>query len=77
VLNNPLDLPLDIKEQYEVGPSLAKDTIDSGVRASIIGAVLVAAFHDHLLHVGGVIAVAVLAVNITSSSESWPASARP
>jgi SecD/SecF fusion protein len=65
VLNNPLDLPLDIKEQYEVGPSLAKDTIDSGVRASIIGAVLVAAFMITYYTVGGVIAVAVLAVNIT------------
>ncbi len=65
VLNNPLDLPLDIKEQYEVGPSLATDAISSGVRASVIGAVLVAAFMITYYTVGGVIAVGVLAVNIT------------
>ena len=64
VLNNPLDLPLDIKEQYEVGPSLASDAIDSGVRASIIGAVLVAGLMITYYTVGGVIAVGVLAVNI-------------
>jgi SecD/SecF fusion protein len=65
VLNNPLDLPLDIKEQYEVAPSLATDAINSGVRASVIGAVLVAAFMITYYTVGGVIAVGVLAVNIT------------
>ena len=65
VLNNPLDLPLDIKEQYEVGASLATDAIDSGVRAAIIGAVLVAAFMITYYTIGGVIAVGVLAVNIT------------
>ena len=65
VLNNPLDLPLDIKEQYEVGPSLAQDAIDSGLRASIIGSILVAAFMITYYTVGGVIAVGVLAVNIT------------
>jgi SecD/SecF fusion protein len=30
VLNNPLDVPLSIKEQYEVGPSMAEDAIVSG-----------------------------------------------
>ena len=53
VLNNPLDLPLEIKEQYEVGPSLAQDAIDSGVRASVIGTVLVAAFMITYYTVGG------------------------
>jgi SecD/SecF fusion protein len=65
VLNNPLDLPLEIKEQYEVGPSLATDAIKSGMRASIIGAALVAGFMITYYTIGGVIAVAVLAVNIT------------
>jgi len=65
VLNNPLDLPLDIKEQYEVGPSLASDAISSGIRASVIGAVLVAAFMITYYTIGGFIAVGVLAVNIT------------
>ena len=64
VLNNPLDLPLQIKEQYEVGPSLAQDAIDSGVTASVIGAVLVAAFMITFYTVGGVVAVLSLFVNV-------------
>ena len=63
-LNNPLDLPLVVKEQFEVGPSLAADAISSGVRASVIGAALVAAFMITYYTVGGVIAVITLAVNM-------------
>jgi SecD/SecF fusion protein len=35
VLNNPLDLPLLVREQSEVGPSLAEDAITGGVVAVI------------------------------------------
>jgi SecD/SecF fusion protein len=65
VLNNPLDLPLVVKEQYEVGPSLAKDAVKSGVRASIIALAAVAAFMVTFYATGGVVAVLVgLAVNL-------------
>jgi SecD/SecF fusion protein len=64
VLNNPLDLPLDIKEQYEVGPSLAQDAIDSGVKAAIIGAALVAGFMIMYYTAGGVIAIVSVTVNV-------------
>ena len=64
VLNNPLDLPLVIKEQHAVGPSLAQDAIDSGVKASVIGTALVAAFMITFYTTGGIVAVASLAVNI-------------
>ncbi len=64
VLNNPLDLPLEVKEQYEVGPSLAQDAIDSGVMASVIGTALVAAFMITFYTTGGLIAVITLAVNL-------------
>jgi len=64
VLNNPLDLPLIVKEQYEVGPSLADDAISSGVRASIIGVTLVAAFMVTFYTTGGVVAVLMLGVNL-------------
>ncbi len=64
VLNNPLDLPLVIKEQHEVGPSLAQDAIDSGVKASVIGTALVAAFMITFYTTGGLVAVASLAINI-------------
>ena len=64
VLNNPLDLPLVIKEQHEVGPSLAQDAIDNGVKAAVVGTALVAAFMITFYTTGGLIAVASLAVNI-------------
>ncbi len=63
-LNNPLDLPLVVKQQYYVGPSLAQDAIDSGVRAAVIGAALVAGFMITYYTVGGVIAVVTLAINM-------------
>ncbi len=64
VLNNPLDLPLVVKEKYEVGPSLAADAISSGIRASIIGAVLVCGFMITYYTVGGIVSVFSLFVNI-------------
>jgi SecD/SecF fusion protein len=64
VLNNPLDLPLEIREQYEVGPSLAADAVSSGVRASIIGVALVAAFMVTIYTAGGVFALVSLAINV-------------
>ncbi len=64
VLNNPLDLPLQVKEQYEVGPSLATDAISNGVKASILGTVLVCAFMVTYYTVGGVVSLITLAINL-------------
>ena len=64
VLNNPLAVQLVVKEQYEVGPSLAKDAVDSGVRSAVIGTALVAAFMITFYTTGGLVAVATLAINI-------------
>ena len=64
VLNNPLDLPLIVKEQNEVGPSLATDAISKGVFASEVGVALVAAFMITFYTTGGVVAVLMLAVNL-------------
>lgn len=64
VLNNPLDVPLQVKEQYEVGPSLATDAISNGVKASILGTVLVCAFMVTYYTVGGVVSLITLAVNL-------------
>jgi len=64
VLNNPLDLPLVVKEQEEVGPSLAQDAIDSGVKAAIIGTAAVAGFMITFYTTGGLVAVVTLAINI-------------
>ena len=64
VLNNPLDTPLQIKEQYEIGPSLATDAVSSGVKAAVIGTVAVCVFMITFYATGGVVAVISLAVNI-------------
>jgi SecD/SecF fusion protein len=63
-LNNPLDLPLIVKQQEIVGPSLATDTISSAIKASIIGTALVAGFMITYYTIGGLVAVCTLAVNI-------------
>jgi len=64
VLNNPLDLPLKIVEQYEVGPSLASDAISSGRLAFIIGVSITAAFIVVFYSTGGLLAVCAMALNV-------------
>lgn len=64
VLNNPLDLPLSIQEQYEVGPSLAADSVASGKLAFIIGTALTAAFIIFFYTSGGLLAVIAMAINV-------------
>lgn len=64
VLNNPLQQTLKVKEQYEVGPSLASDAIVSGTKAAVIGSVAVAVFMIICYTVGGVFAVISLAFNL-------------
>ncbi|CAM2843428.1 protein translocase subunit SecD [Rariglobus hedericola] len=64
VLNNPLDLPLQIKEQYEVGPSLAADAVSSGKLAFIIGTALTAAFIIIFYTSGGFLAVIAMILNV-------------
>ena len=63
-LNNPLDTPLQVKEQYEVGASLADDAVASGWKAALIGTAAVCAFMITFYATGGVVAVISLAVNI-------------
>jgi len=64
VLNNPLDLPLQIKEQYEVGPSLAADSVSSGKLAFIIGTALTAVFIMFFYTTGGLLAVFAMILNV-------------
>ncbi len=64
VLNNPLDVPMHVKEQYEIGPSLAEDAVSSGLIASVIGSALVAAFMILFYSSGGFLAVIMLAINV-------------
>ena len=64
VLNNPLDLPLQIKEQYEVGPTLAADSVSSGKLAFIIGTALTALFIVFFYTTGGLLAVFAMILNV-------------
>jgi SecD/SecF fusion protein len=64
VLNNPLDLPLQVKEQYEVAATLADDAVASGVKSALIGTAAVCAFMITFYATGGLVAVISLAVNI-------------
>ncbi len=64
VLNNPLDLPLKVQEQYEVGPTLAAESISSGRLAFIIGLCCTAAFMIVFYTSGGFLAVCAMALNL-------------
>ena len=64
VLNNPLEFSLEVAELYEVGPTLAKDSIDSGKRAATWGVSLVAIFMTAYYLIGGVIALITVVLNL-------------
>jgi len=65
VLNNPLDVPLVVRQQNIVGPSLAQDAITSGVKATWVGVGLVALFMIGYYTIAGLVAVISVIVNIT------------
>lgn len=65
VLNNPLDVPLQVKEQYEVGKTLGDGAIASGKTAAYVGIGLVATFMIGYYTLSGLIAVISVVLNIT------------
>jgi SecD/SecF fusion protein len=64
VLENPLEAPLEIVEERGVDPSLGRDSIRSGIKASIIGTIAVAAFMLIYYLIGGLIANVALILNV-------------
>ncbi|ACB76741.1 protein translocase subunit SecDF [Opitutus terrae] len=64
VLNNPLDVELQVKEQYEVGPTMAESAVESGKRATYIGVGLVAVFMIGYYTIAGFVAVLSVTLNI-------------
>jgi len=64
VLNNPLDIPLQIKELNSVDASLGADAVSSGVKSAVIGTAAVCAFMITFYTTGGLVAVGTLAINI-------------
>ena len=63
-LENPLEAPVKIIESREVDPSLGKDTIQSGIRASLYGVVAVAGFMLIYYMFAGLVADIALMTNI-------------
>jgi len=55
---------IEVIDRTVVGPSLGKDSINSGLKASLLGAILVAAFMVVYYTVGGLVANFALALNI-------------
>jgi SecD/SecF fusion protein len=64
VLQNPLETPVKIASQREVGATLGKDSIISGVRSAIIGVIAVSLFMLVYYLRAGLIANAALLLNL-------------
>lgn len=64
VLENPLEAPVKIVEERRVDPSLGKDSIKSGIVASLIGVVAVSIFMLVYYLFAGIVANVALVLNI-------------
>jgi SecD/SecF fusion protein len=64
ILNNPLDIALDVKEQYEVGPTLAADAVLSAKNAFIVSTCLTIGFMLVFYTFGGIVAAIGMGVNV-------------
>lgn len=63
-LENPLEAPVKVISETKVDPSLGKDTISSGIQASIYGTLAVAVFMAAFYLLGGMVANFALCLNI-------------
>jgi len=59
-----LAAPMEIVEERTIGPSLGKENIDRGVRATLAGFIVIAVFMILYYRVFGLISVAALTVNL-------------
>jgi SecD/SecF fusion protein len=64
VLQNPLSAPLSLLYSYDVDPTLGKDSIHSGIQASLWAVILVSAFMLIYYRVAGLTANIALITNI-------------
>lgn len=64
VLQNPLEAPVQLEEERSVDPSLGRDAITSGIKASIIGTVAVVVFMLVYYMFAGFVANLALLLNI-------------
>jgi SecD/SecF fusion protein len=64
VLENPLEAPVKILETRSVDPSLGRDSINSGIRAALIGSVAVVIFMAVYYMLAGIVADLALLLNM-------------
>jgi SecD/SecF fusion protein len=64
VLNNPLDVELRVAEQYEVGPTLAAESVISAKNAFIVSTALTIGFMLVFYTMGGLVAAVGMGVNV-------------
>ncbi len=64
VLQNPLRAPLKIDSSYDVDPTLGRDSIRSGIFASVAGVILVSGFMLCYYLLAGIVANIALVTNI-------------
>ncbi len=64
ILQNPLEAPVAIVSETTVDPSLGRDAIESGIRASVVGTLAVSGFMAAYYLLCGVVADVALVVNI-------------
>jgi SecD/SecF fusion protein len=64
VLENPLRTPVRIVDTREVDPTLGKDSIKSGIKASVVGVISVSAFMLIYYMLAGLVANIALILNI-------------
>ena len=59
-----LKVPMHVEEERTVGPSLGKDSIEAGIKATILGGVLIVLFMSFYYFIGGMIASFALFINL-------------
>jgi SecD/SecF fusion protein len=59
-----LPVPMTIEEERTIGPLLGKDSIEAGIRATILGGIAIVFFMCIYYFIGGLIASVALAINL-------------
>jgi preprotein translocase subunit SecD len=72
-----LPAPVDIIQNVTVGPTLGQDSIEAGIKAVILGGILVLAFMVVYYRFSGVIADVALILNLLMLLGAWPISTQP
>jgi len=59
-----LPVPMHIEEERTIGPLLGKDSIEAGIKATVLGGVLIVLFMSIYYLIGGIIASLALSINL-------------